>query len=89
MLFLRQRFRGTHGLELKKSDHYWIQVESRSRDGGHWPAPVAYVASGSPRVATPGRAAATRTAPSLAANSIFFAEPYCITCVESAGPASR
>jgi hypothetical protein len=85
MLFMRQRFRGTHGLDLAKSDHYFIQVASRSRDGGSWPAPVSYVASGSPSIRTPQRADATRTAPSVAVNMIFFAESYCIVAVESAG----
>ena len=88
-LFLRQRFRGTHGLDLKKSDHHFIQVESRSRDGGSWPAPVSYVATGSPGISTPNRADSTRTAPSVASNMIFFAESYCITAVDSANPASK
>jgi hypothetical protein len=83
-LFMRQRFRGTHAMDLKRSRHFFVQVESRSRDGGHWPAPVSYVASGDAGVRTPSRAAAAaRTAPSVAADAIFFAEPYCITCVES------
>ena len=83
-LFMRQRFRGTHGMDLARSDHYFIQVESRRRDGGGWPAPVSYVAEGNVRIRTPSRADATRTAPSVARDKIFFAEPYCITCVESA-----
>src|SRR6185436_9003869 len=33
-LFMRQRFRGTPGMDLAKSEHYFIQVESRRRDGG-------------------------------------------------------
>jgi hypothetical protein len=86
-LFLRQRFRGTHGLDLKTSTHHFIQVASRSRDGGHWPAPVSYAASGNVDIRTPTRASVTRTAPSVARDAIFFAEPYCITCVESANPA--
>jgi hypothetical protein len=86
MLFMRQRFRGTHAMDLKRSRHFFVQVESRSRDGGHWPAPVSYVASGHVGVRTPSRAAATaRTAPSIARDAILFAEPYCITCVESDG----
>jgi hypothetical protein len=84
MLFMRQRFRGTHAMDLVRSDHFFIQVESRNRDSGRWPAPVSYVAEGNPRIRTPSRAAATRTAPSVAPDAIYFAEPYCITCVESA-----
>ena len=84
-LFMRQRFRGTHAMDLAKSRHYLVQVESRRRDGGAWDAPVSYVASGNVRVKTPHpAAAAARTAPSVAEDAIFFAEPYCITCVESA-----
>jgi PQQ-like domain/PQQ enzyme repeat len=83
-LFMRQRFRGTHGMDLAKSEHHFIQVESRRRDGGHWPAPVSYVAEGNLRIRTPSRSDATRTAPTVAADKIFFAEPYCITCIESA-----
>lgn len=83
VLFMRQRFRGTHAMNLKTSTHHYVQVASRRRDGGYWPAPVSYVASGNVNVRTPGRAAATRTAPSIAADAIFFAEPFCITCVES------
>jgi hypothetical protein len=81
---MRQRFRGTHGMDLARSQHYFIQVESRHRDGGNWPAPVSYIAEGDVRIRTPSRAAATRTAPSVAADAIFFAEPYCLTCIESA-----
>jgi outer membrane protein assembly factor BamB len=89
-LFLRQRFRGTHAMDLKHSRHYLVQVESRSRDGGQWPAPVSYVASGNVGIRTPSRPAATaRTAPSIASDAIFFAEPYCITCVESAEGVGR
>ena len=86
MLFLRQRFRGTHALDLKQSVHHFVQVESRSRDGGSWPAPVSYVASGNAGISTPSRADVTRTAPSIAPAMIFLAERYCITAVESANP---
>jgi hypothetical protein len=89
VLFLRQRFRGTHAINLRTSDHCLVQVASRSRDGGHWPAPISYVASGNVNTRTPGRADATRTAPSVSPTMIFFAEPYCITCVESAQDARR
>ena len=89
ILFMRQRFRGTHAMDLRKSEHYFVQVESRSRDGGSWPAPVSYVATGSARIQTPSHSDATRTAPSIAPTMIFFAEPYCITCVESANPAAK
>lgn len=89
MLYMRQRFRGTHAMDLARSEHHFIQVESRNRDGGHWPAPVSYVASGSARIRTPSRADATRTAPSIAPGMIFFAESYCITCVESAAKTSE
>jgi len=85
MLFMRQRFRGTHGMDLVRSQHYFIQVASRSRDGGNWPAPISYVASGNPSFRTPSRPAATRTAPSVAPNMGFFAEAYCIVAFESAG----
>src|SRR5262249_23136707 len=83
-LFMRQRFRGTHGFNLKTSDHFFIEVEVRSRDGGSWPAPISYTATGGLRVSTPMRSDTTRTAPSVASDKIFFAESYCITCVESA-----
>jgi outer membrane protein assembly factor BamB len=89
-LFMRQRFRGTHGMNLKTSTHHLVQVASRSRDGGHWNAPVSYVAGGNVQIRTPQPAAsAARTAPSIARDAIFFADPYCITCVESANPNPR
>jgi hypothetical protein len=81
---MRQRFRGTHAMDLVRSQHHFIQVESRRRDGGSWPAPVSYVAEGNLRIRTPSRSDATRTAPAVAADAILFAEPYCLTCVESA-----
>jgi hypothetical protein len=59
-------------------------VESRSRDGGTWPAPVSYVASGNLRIQTPSQPDVTRVGPTIAPKMIFFAEAYCITCVESA-----
>jgi hypothetical protein len=83
-LFMRQRFRGTHAMDLVHSQHHFIQVESRRRDGGSWPAPVSYVAEGNLRIRTPSRADAMRTAPAVAADAILFAEAYCLTCVESA-----
>ncbi len=87
ILFMRQRFRGTHAMDLKSSTHHLIEVESRQRDGGHWDAPISYVASGNVGIQTPQPAAAMRTAPSISADAIFFAERYCITCAESAKPA--
>lgn len=81
---MRQRFRGTHAMELSTSTHYLIEVESRKRDGGSWAAPVSYVAEGNVGIGTPGRADTTRTAPSISGGRVFFAEGYCVTCVESA-----
>lgn len=81
-IFLRQRFRGTHGLHLKRSEHYFIQAESRSRDGGNWPGDVTYVAQDSARVSTPTSAASTRTGPAVAPDLLIFAERYCITVME-------
>jgi len=83
-LFMRQRFRGTHAMELSTSTHYLIEVESRKRDGGSWAAPVSYVAEGNVGITTPGRSDTTRVGPTVAEKMIFFAEPYCVTCVESA-----
>jgi len=83
-LFMRQRFRGTHAMELSTSKHYLIEVESRKRDGGSWNAPVSYVAEGNVGITTPGRSDTTRVGPTVAEKAIFFAEPYCVTCVESA-----
>lgn len=83
-LFMRQRFRGTHAMELSTSKHYLIEVESRKRDGGSWAAPVSYVAEGNVGIKTPSRADTTRVGPTVAEKMIFFAEPYFVTCVESA-----
>lgn len=84
MLYLRQRFRGTHANNLKTMEHFTVQVESRRRDGGYWPdAGIAYVGEGDAKISTPTHPASTRTAPSVSEKMIFFAEPYCITAVES------
>ena len=88
IVFLRQRFRGTNAVDLKKSIHYCVQVESRSRDGGSWQADLSYVASGNPGIQTPTSPASTRTAPSISSKMFFFAEGYCISAMEHRNPAA-
>ena len=83
-LFMRQRFRGTHAMELSTSKHYLIEVESRKRDGGNWASPVSYVAEGNVGITTPGRSDTTRGRAYGGGKGNLFAEPYCVTCVESA-----
>jgi hypothetical protein len=81
LLYLRQRFRGTKVIDLKQSSSHLIQAAIRTRDGGTWPADVVYRDRGGlPRTSQPPLGG--REAVVIASDKLFFAEEYCITCVE-------
>jgi hypothetical protein len=80
-LYMRQEFRGTKLIDLRQSTHHMIQAAVRNRDGGHWPADVVYRDSGDlPRTSQPPLAG--RAPVVIADDRLFFAEPYCVTCIE-------
>jgi hypothetical protein len=84
LLYLRQRFRGTKVIDLKQSTSHLIQAAIRIRDGGTWPADVVYRDRGGlPRSSQPPLGG--REAVVIAGDKLFFAEDYCITCVEHRG----
>jgi len=83
--YWRQRFRGTYAMDLDRRQHYSIQVEVRSRDGGTWAAPVMYADTreeGLPR--TPSPATAGRVGVSVANGRLYLCESYGITAIEHA-----
>ncbi|HUR45771.1 MAG TPA: PQQ-binding-like beta-propeller repeat protein, partial [Candidatus Saccharimonadales bacterium] len=85
LLYLRQRFRGTKVIDLKRSTSHMIQAAVRTRDGGTWPADVVYRNTGElPRCSQP--ALGGREAVVIAGDKLLFAEEYCITCVEHREP---
>src|SRR6185436_15760800 len=84
-VYLRQRFRGTKVIDLKRSTWHMIQAAVRTRDGGSWPADVVYRNTGElPRCSQ--TALGGREAVVIAGDKLLFAEEYCITCVEHREP---
>jgi hypothetical protein len=80
-LYMRQRFRGTKLIDLKKSTHHAIQAAVYDRDGGRWPADVVYRQAGSlPRSSQPPLAG--REAVVIAGDKLLFTEEYGVVCVE-------
>jgi hypothetical protein len=76
--YLRQRFRGTKVIDLKRSTSHLIQAAVRSRDGGTWLADVVYRDRGGlPRVSQP--APAGREAVVIVGDKLLFAEERAIT----------
>jgi outer membrane protein assembly factor BamB len=85
LLYLRQRFRGTKVIDLKRSTSHMIQAAVRTRDGGTWLADVVYRDRGGlPRCSQP--ALNGREAVVIAGDKLLFAEEYCVTCVEHREP---
>ena len=84
-LYLRQRFRGTRVIDLRRSTSHLIQAAIRTRDGGTWLADVVYRdRDGLPRCSQPSLGG--REAVVIAGDNLLFAEEYCVTCVEHHEP---
>jgi outer membrane protein assembly factor BamB len=85
LLYLRQPFRGTKVINLRRSTSHLIQAAIRMRDGGTWLADIVYRDRGGlPRCSQP--ALAGRAAVTIAENKLFFTEEYGVTCVEHREP---
>jgi hypothetical protein len=84
-LYLRQRFRGTKMIDLKRGTSHLIQAAVRTRDGGNWLADVVYRDRGGlPHCSQPSLNG--REAVVIAGDKLLFAEDYCVTCVEHREP---
>lgn len=84
-MFMRQRFRGTQGINMADSTSRYISQESRYRDGGNYTSDIIYDstndsvedAPGTPEPDMSGRCPAT-----VSGTLLLISEPYCITAIE-------
>jgi len=89
-VYLRQDFRGTQCIHLPSSDTVFIQVQQRYNDGGSFAqAHICYIdgdlSQSGPEPLMPDTPEPTlqaRVAPTIAGNTLFLTEEYCVTCIE-------
>lgn len=83
--YWRQRFRGTYAMDMEQRQHFQIQVEVRTRDGGTWNSPVMYAdTSDVPLPRTPSPATQGRVGVTIANHRLYLSENFCVTAIEHA-----
>jgi len=88
MLFLRQNFRGTVGINLTNANATMISTVYKTRDGGTWYPDMCYEDEYPPRAGDREVPQSTnpevggRVGPAISGTCIYFTEDFCLTCME-------